>query len=226
MNKSDIQIAPHKIIVLDFGSQYTQLIARRIRESRVYSEIHPCTITLEDLRALEPDGIILSGAPASVYDDDAPMISPDVFELGVPVLGICYGMQLTSHLLRGKVAAHAKREYGRADLIIDKTEDLFEGFTPDESIPVWMSHGDRVEKLPTGFEIIAHSPNAHCAAIRLANAAFSESSFTLKLCIRRRAPVFLKTLSSPSARASPLGPCALLSICPSNKSAQPSATKK
>jgi GMP synthase (glutamine-hydrolysing) len=161
-----MQLSQNKIIVLDFGSQYTQLIARRIRESRVYSEIHPCTITLEELRALEPNGIILSGAPASVYDDDAPLVPREMFELGVPVLGICYGMQLTSHLLKGKVAAHEKREYGRADLIIDKTEDLFDGFTADESISVWMSHGDRVEELPPGFEIIAHSPNAHCAAIR------------------------------------------------------------
>ncbi len=161
-----MQLSQNKIIVLDFGSQYTQLIARRIRESRVYSEIHPCTITLEELRALEPNGIILSGAPASVYDDDAPLVPREIFELGIPVLGICYGMQLTSHLLKGKVAAHEKREYGRADLIIDKTEDLFDGFTADESISVWMSHGDRVEELPPGFEIIAHSPNAHCAAIR------------------------------------------------------------
>ena len=161
-----MQIAQHKIIVLDFGSQYTQLIARRIRESRVYSEIHPCTITLQDLRELKPDGIILSGGPDSVYDKDAPLVSPEIFELGVPVLGICYGMQLTSHLLQGRVAAHAKREYGRADLIIDKTEDLFAGFPTDETIQVWMSHGDRVEELPPGFEIIAHSPNAHCAAIR------------------------------------------------------------
>ena len=161
-----MQIAQHKIIVLDFGSQYTQLIARRIRESRVYSEIHPCTIALQDLRALKPDGIILSGGPDSVYDEDAPLVSPEIFELGVPVLGICYGMQLTSHLLQGRVAAHEKREYGRAGLIIDKTDDLFDGFTPNESIQVWMSHGDRVEELPPGFEIIAHSQNAHCAAIR------------------------------------------------------------
>jgi GMP synthase (glutamine-hydrolysing) len=161
-----MQTSQEKIIVLDFGSQYTQLIARRIRESRVYSEIHPFNITVDELRALAPQGIILSGAPASVYDDDAPLIAHEIFELGVPVLGICYGMQLTSHLLQGTVAAHAKREYGRADLIIDKAEDLFEGFTPGEKIPVWMSHGDRVEQLPAGFEVIAHSPNSHCAAVR------------------------------------------------------------
>ena len=107
MNKSGMQIARHKIIVLDFGSQYTQLIARRIRESRVYSEIHPCTISLQALREFKPDGIILSGGPESVYDKDAPLVSPEIFELGVPVLGICYGMQLTSHLLEGRVAAHA-----------------------------------------------------------------------------------------------------------------------
>jgi len=161
-----MQPAQHKIIVVDFGSQYTQLIARRIRESRVYSEIHPCTVSLETVRAFEPDGIILSGAPASVYDTDAPLIDPAVFELGVPILGICYGMQLTSHILQGRVAAHEKREYGRADLIIDNAEDLFNCFTQGESIPVWMSHGDRVEAMPPGFEIIAHSANAHCAAIR------------------------------------------------------------
>ena len=161
-----MQPAHEKIIVLDFGSQYTQLITRRIRESRVYSEIHPFSIPLEELRALNPRGIILSGGPDSVYDQDAPLVSTELFDLGVPVLGICYGMQLTSHLLQGRVAAHTKREYGRADLIIGNNEDLFAGFSADEKIPVWMSHGDRVEEMPAGFEIIARSANAHCAAIR------------------------------------------------------------
>lgn len=155
-----------KILILDFGSQYTQLIARRIREKKVYSEIHPCTVSLDTIRALAPRGIILSGGPASVYDPRAPLLGLEIFDLGIPVLGICYGMQLTAHLLKGHVTAHSKREYGRAELIIDHTEDLFYGFTASDAIQVWMSHGDRIESPPAGFDVIAHSLHSPCAAMR------------------------------------------------------------
>lgn len=158
--------AQEKIIILDFGSQYTQLIARRIRELQVYSEIHPCTVALETIRSLRPRGIILSGGPASVYEPSAPLISERIYDLEVPILGICYGMQLTAHLLGGIVSAHQKREYGKADLIVDINDDLFSGFSVGEPTQVWMSHGDRVESLPPGFEPLAHSMYETIAAMR------------------------------------------------------------
>lgn len=155
-----------KIIILDFGSQYTQLIARRIRERKVYSEIHPYNIPFQKIRSLRPRGIILSGGPSSVYDSTAPLLAKEIFSLGVPILGICYGMQLTGHLLGGKVKPHCKREYGKAHLTLDCCEDLFNDFTPNESIQVWMSHGDRLESLPEGFEAIGHSSHSPFAAMR------------------------------------------------------------
>ncbi len=161
-----MKLEQEKILILDFGSQYTQLIARRIREQHVYSEIHPCTVSIDTIRAMEPSGIILSGGPASVYDTDAPQISPDIFDLRVPVLGICYGMQLTCHMLKGAVKGYRKREFGHANLILDNTEDLFRGFSRGETISVWMSHGDRVSSLPDGFEAIAYSVNSPFAAVR------------------------------------------------------------
>jgi GMP synthase (glutamine-hydrolysing) len=153
------------IVVLDFGSQYTQNIARRIRELRVYSEIHPCTASVDTLRALQPSGIILSGGPASCYDVGAPQISPRLFELGVPVLGICYGLQLTAKLLGGKVSPGAKREYGRAKVrVSDAACPLWSGLDPREDLTVWMSHGDRIEELPEGFVVAGTSDNAPVAA--------------------------------------------------------------
>jgi GMP synthase (glutamine-hydrolysing) len=161
-----MQLEQHKIIILDFGSQYTQLIARRVREAKVYSEIHPFNITLEKLQRLKPSGIILSGGPSSVYDQGAPLIVPETFDLGVPVLGICYGMQLTSHLLGGKVSPCSKREYGKAELTIDANDDLFKDFAPGSTLQVWMSHGDRLEIVPPGFESIGRSGNSPFAAMR------------------------------------------------------------
>lgn len=161
-----------KILVLDFGSQYTQLIARRIRESRVYSEIFPYNAPLEKIRAFNPKGIVLSGGPSSVYDKGSPVPDLKIFELGIPVLGICYGMQLMAHLLGGRVAKAAKREYGRAELFIDDDSDLFKGIGsspvarhPSPVTVVWMSHGDRIEKYPEGFKPIAHTENSPVAAM-------------------------------------------------------------
>ena len=153
------------IVILDFGGQYTQLIARRVREQKVYSEIHPFNLSAARIRELEPKGIILSGGPASAYAEGAPRVDPEIYGLGIPILGICYGVQLTSLLLGGKVVAAERREYGRAALRITQPGELFHGFAVGEEIPVWMSHGDRVEALPTGFSVIAESANCPAAAV-------------------------------------------------------------
>ncbi len=152
------------IVVLDFGSQYTQLIARRIRERWVYCEIHPYHISVDDLRALNPKGIVLSGGPSSVYTENAPLPDPKVLTLGSPVLGICYGMQLIAHLSKGgKVHPMAEREFGAATLDVDQRGTLFENL-PD-GIDVWMSHGDRIDSLPEGFQVIGHTQNSPIAAM-------------------------------------------------------------
>ncbi len=153
-----------KIIVLDFGSQYTQLIARRIRESRVFSEVVSCDIPIDDLLAKKPSGIILSGGPASVYQKDAPLYDKMLFFLGIPVLGICYGMQLMTHVLGGKVEKSAHREYGNADIAISDPSNLFRSI--GKTTPVWMSHGDKIARLPKGFDVIAKTSNAPFAAIK------------------------------------------------------------
>jgi len=173
-----------KVLILDFGSQYTMLIARRVRELGVYSEIHPPQISLAQIRELAPKAIILSGGPASVLERGSPTCPKELFDLRIPVLGICYGMQLLTHLLGGKVAKSKKREYGPAELVIDDDSNLFAGILKKQqlkkrfsqlrqdqlqlsprSIRVWMSHGDRIEKPPRGFVRIAHSGNSPFAAI-------------------------------------------------------------
>jgi GMP synthase (glutamine-hydrolysing) len=163
-----------KILVLDFGSQYTQLIARRVRENKVYSEILPFNIPFKKIKTFTPKGIILSGGPSSVYDKNAPLPDKRIFELGIPILGICYGMQLMAYCLGGMVAKAVKREYGRAELIIDDDTDLFKGIGRKFEIRnskfeirtvVWMSHGDRIERQPSGFKPIAHTDNSPIAAM-------------------------------------------------------------
>lgn len=149
------------IVVLDFGGQYTQLIARRIREQQVFSAILPCTATLEEIRAQEPVGIVLSGGPSSVYDADAPKCDPRVLELGVPILGICYGMQWLTHSLGGKVERAERREYGPAQLDMEKPSPLFHGIP--QRLKIWNSHGDHVAGLPAGFHITGRSDNAVAA---------------------------------------------------------------
>jgi GMP synthase (glutamine-hydrolysing) len=155
-----------KILILDFGSQYTQLIARRVRECQVYSEIHPYNIPLEKVKSLSPKGIILSGGPASVYEKKAPLCNPSIFKMGIPVLGICYGMQLMAQLLGGEVTRSDKREYGKAKLILNQESGLFRDFGGKGSrLVVWMSHGDTVKTLPPGFHTIAYSRNSPYAAV-------------------------------------------------------------
>jgi GMP synthase (glutamine-hydrolysing) len=152
------------VLILDFGSQYTQLIARRIREQRVYCEIHPCTLPLAKVRALDPVAIVLSGGPQSVYEEGAPTVDPGIFELGLPMLGICYGMQLTCRLLGGKVEPAHKREYGPARIEVTRGEGLLDGFKVGEHVDVWMSHGDSVLALPPGFTTLARTDSTPFAA--------------------------------------------------------------
>ncbi len=153
-----------RILILDFGAQYSQLIARRIREQRVYCEIQPPNWPLEKIRAFAPKGIVLSGGPMSVYAEGAPACDRGVYELGVPVLGICYGQQLMAHQLGGVVEKADAREYGRAALHVEKPHPLFAGLGGADR-NVWMSHGDRVLRLPDGFEVIATSANSPFAAV-------------------------------------------------------------
>jgi GMP synthase (glutamine-hydrolysing) len=152
-----------RILILDYGSQFTQLIARRVREERVYSEIHPPTRSLEWIRAWGPKGIILSGGPSSVYDKDVPSLDPALLELGIPVLGICYGMQLIAYAL-GAPVVRGRREYGRAELTVSEGRYLFEGFHTGESTQVWCSHGDHVDAAPAGFEVLASTESLPVAA--------------------------------------------------------------
>ncbi len=156
------------IAVLDFGSQYAQLIARRVREAQVYCELFPWNAPAESVLALRPRGFILSGGPASVYEPGAPTIPAYILESGLPVLGICYGMQAITHALGGKVAAAAAREYGRAEIETLLANPLL----PPGHQPVWMSHGDRLELLPPGFTSLARSDNAPIAAMGSAERAY------------------------------------------------------
>jgi GMP synthase (glutamine-hydrolysing) len=153
------------VVILDFGSQYTQLIARRVREHGVYCEIHRFDLSLDGLRRLHPKAIILSGGPASVYGEGAPRVDPGLFELGVPVLGICYGFQLLAHLLGGRVERGAEGEYGPASVHVEKDTGLFARLLAGEDVDVWMSHGDRIVALPPGHVAIGSSRGApFCAS--------------------------------------------------------------
>ncbi|MGE5313810.1 MAG: glutamine-hydrolyzing GMP synthase [Acidobacteriota bacterium] len=154
---------PDSILILDFGSQYTQLIARRVRELNVYCEIHPYNFPIDAIRSFNPKGVILSGGPSSVYAPDAPISDPALFTLGVPVLGICFGLQLIAFQNGGEVNKAARREYGRAALTIDGASALLKDIP--QASNVWMSHGDSLTKLPEGFRVIAHSDNAPICAV-------------------------------------------------------------
>ena len=153
------------VLILDYGSQFTQLIARRIRECNVYCEIHPGTISVAAIKQINPQAIILSGGPQSVYDTESPKSDPALFELGLPVLGICYGEQLMALQLGGKVEPSTEREYGPAQLTIGENAGIFSAFKAGEETRVWMSHGDKLTRLPDGFHVVAPSDNAPLAAI-------------------------------------------------------------
>ncbi|MEY2745511.1 MAG: glutamine-hydrolyzing synthase, partial [Planctomycetota bacterium] len=155
---------PKGVLIVDLGTQYAQLIARRVREAGVWCEIAPPRAALEKARAMRLGGIVLSGGPASVYAADAPRIPAELLSMGVPVLGICYGMQWMSQTLGGEVRAADHREFGRASMLVEKPEGLFEGF--DGRTVVWMSHGDQVTRLPKGFEVLASTDTCPYAAVR------------------------------------------------------------
>ncbi|MFQ4144149.1 glutamine-hydrolyzing GMP synthase [Chlorogloeopsis sp. ULAP02] len=157
------QINRQMIVILDFGSQYSELIARRIRETQVYSEVLSYRTTAEQLRQLNLKGIILSGGPNSVYDKGAPKCDPEIWHLGIPILGVCYGMQLMVQQLGGEVARAERGEYGKASLHIDDPTDLLTNV--EDGTTMWMSHGDSVTAMPSGFELLAHTENTPCAAI-------------------------------------------------------------
>lgn len=157
--------AQTKVIIIDYGSQVTQLIARRVREAGVYSEIHPCIVTAEQVRAMKPSAIILSGGPASVGEEDAPALDKGILDLGVPVLAICYGMQLLGHNLGGELATSETREYGPADLSLCAASPLWDGLNLNSSTRVWMSHGDKVKTPPPGFTVIGKTATLDVAAM-------------------------------------------------------------
>ncbi len=192
------------ILVLDFGSQYTQLIARRVREAGVYCEIHPFNAGAEKIAQLKPDGLILSGGPASVYDRDAPRIDGALLD-GRPVLGICYGMGLLCQLDGGRVARADRREYGPAELLIDDDSDLFVGLGTGGAERVWMSHGDRMESMPRGYEAIAHSSNSPIAAFRDRSRRRFGVQFHPEVVHTPRGARSCRTSCSASAAARPTG---------------------
>jgi GMP synthase (glutamine-hydrolysing) len=159
-------VSDSRILILDFGAQYSQLIARRVREGQVYCELHPADMPIAEIEAFAPSGIILSGGPSSVLDDDAPSMDEGVLGLGVPILGICYGLQLLVLRLGGRIESAIDREYGRATLKIERDDPLFSGIAQDTEQVVWMSHGDRVLALPEGMSVIASSGSSPFAAVR------------------------------------------------------------
>ena len=175
------------IIVLDFGGQYNQLIARRVRECNVYCEVHPYTISVEEIKKMAPSGIIFTGGPNSVYGDDSPQCNPEIFKLGIPILGICYGAQLLAHQLGGSVATAPVSEYGRTEITVDNRDGLLAGIalggpeatgcgTPGNTI-MWMSHTDYIEKIPEGFHVSAHTPVCPVAAMENPEAGFYAVQF-------------------------------------------------
>ena len=172
------------VIVLDFGGQYNQLIARRVRENNVYCEIYSYKTDLSVIKAKNPKGIIFTGGPNSVYLEDSPTIDPEIFNWGVPVLGICYGSQLMMHLLGGHVCRAPEREYGKTEVFVDTNSKLFTDVQP--STICWMSHNDYIEQAAPGFKIIAHTVNCPVAAAENARRACTRSSSIRKCCTLRR----------------------------------------
>src|SRR6266542_2527041 len=202
------------ILVLDFGSQYTQLIARRIRESKVYCEIHPFNLALAKIKALNPEGIVLSGGPASVYQKNAPKVDAGVFNLPVPFFGICYGMGIVNLAFGGEAGRADHREYGPADLTVDIDTDLFCGFSKNELTSVWMSHGDKMTAFPKGWNVLAHSSNSP-----IRRAASSACSFIPRSRTRRADGRSWTISFFASAAVSPLGRWNILSRPRCRKSA-------
>jgi GMP synthase (glutamine-hydrolysing) len=190
-----------KIIVLDFGSQYSHLICRRIREANVFCEIYPYNLTSEQIKKLSPTGIIFSGGPASVYTKNSPKPDKKIFELGIPILGICYGHQIIVDNFKGKIKRSNTREYGKAILTIDDKSDLFKNF--DGSINCWMSHGDTAESIPTGFKVLAHTESSFSAAIGNQEMKFYGIQFHPEVIHTERGFEILKNFSINISKAKP-----------------------
>jgi GMP synthase (glutamine-hydrolysing) len=179
------------VLILDFGSQYAQLIARRVREFDCYSQIRPCTIGLEEIKKLAPAAVIFTGGPRSVYDPGAPLLPAEYFDLGIPTLGICYGVQMATHILGGRVEKASAREFGRTELKIKAAGGLFEGL-PAKSTVVWMSHGDRLEELPEGFRVIAQTKDAPATAAADARRKFWGVQFHPEVSHTEQGKLFLQ----------------------------------
>jgi len=191
-----------KIVVLDFGSQYSHLICRRLREINVYCEILPYNIPLSGLKSINPKGIILSGGPASIYSEKSPKPDSKIFDSGIPILGICYGHQLIVDHFGGKIKRTDRREYGRADLIIDNKEDLFSNIN-NEIIRCWMSHGDAAEVLPEEFKILAHTPSSPSAAVGNNQKGFFGLQFHPEVVHTEKGVEILKNFSQIISKARP-----------------------
>lgn len=175
-----------KVIVIDFGGQYNQLVARRVRECNVYCEIYSYRTDIEQIKAMNPKGIILTGGPNSCYEADSPTYTKELFELGIPVLGLCYGAQLMNHILGGKVEKAPVREYGKTEVFVDKSSSLFEGVATDSaegSTICWMSHFDYISKPAPGFQVVAHTADCPVAADENPEKSFMQSSSIRKCCI-------------------------------------------
>ena len=191
-----------KIVVLDFGSQYSHLICRRLREINVYCEILPYNIPLSGLKSIHPKGIILSGGPASIYSEKSPKPDSKIFDAGIPILGICYGHQLIVDHFGGKIKRTDRREYGRADLIIDNKQDLFSNID-NEMIKCWMSHGDAAEVLPEEFKILAHTPSSPSAAVGNNQKGFYGLQFHPEVVHTEKGVEILKNFSQIISKARP-----------------------
>ena len=191
-----------RILIIDFGSQYTQLIARRVREAHVYCEIHPPSRTLEWIREWAPAGIIWSGGPNSVYEAGAPTADPAVLELGVPVLGLCYGLHLMAHLAGGAVLPANDKEYGRA-MVTVRGGALWKGFDPGEETPVWMSHGDHLDAPPPGFRITATSASSPVAAFEHPTRPLHALQFHPEVAHTARGKELIETFLFDICRAEP-----------------------
>ena len=192
----------NRILILDFGSQYTQLIARRVREQHVYSEIVPHTIGAEEVRKRAPKGLIFSGGPASVYAKNAPACDPEILKLGIPVLGICYGMQLGASLLGSKVNPSPAREYGRTTLHVLDHENLFSGLPAE--LTVWNSHGDQVDKLGDDFLPLARTVTCPFAAVKHRSSDFYGVQFHPEVSHTPMGKDILANHQSPSLSATQL----------------------
>jgi GMP synthase (glutamine-hydrolysing) A subunit len=193
------------VLILDYGSQYTRLIARRVREERVYCEIRPPDFTADEIRKWDPAGLILSGGPSSVYDDGVPGLEPELLELGVPVLGICYGMQLIGDRAGGDVRGAEKREYGRAALEVTEPDELFHGFETGEETPVWMSHGDQLAEPPRATSPWPGRRRPRWPPSGPGTARYTGSSSTRRSCTRPGERRSWRTSSTGSAAATETG---------------------